>query len=333
MSLNKIFSSISIFLLLVIGGSCTTTTDQSARRYGLVIHGGAGSVSREHIRAEDETAYRERLTAALKAGYAVLDTGGSSLDAVEAAIVLMEDSPLFNSGKGAVFTHAGTHELDASIMDGSDLNGGAVAGVRHVKNPIRAARKVMEDSPHVLLSGDGADAFARQQNLEMVPQSYYYTDRRWKALQRRLKEEKTNKEKLGTVGAVALDKQGHLAAGTSTGGMTNKLWGRIGDSPLIGAGTYADDATAGISATGHGEYFIRGAIAYDITALMKYKNWDLDKSANNVIHTKLTEMGGNGGIIGMDRQGGVSMTFNTTGMFRGYLMNGELPVVKLFGDE
>ncbi len=277
---------------------------------------------------EKEEAYKITLEKAIKVGYSILKNGGSSLDAVEQTIRLMEDSPLFNAGKGAVFTSAGTNELDASIMTGNDLNAGAVAGVTTVKNPISAARKVMTHSKHVLLSGSGASQFSKEQGLKIVEPNYFHTKRRFKAL-KRIKEElrkhhgktslyntKKNDNKFGTVGCVALDKQGNITAGTSTGGMTNKRWNRIGDSPIIGAGTYANNLTCGVSSTGWGEYFIRAIVAYDISALMEYKKLSLEEAATEVIHKKLTKLGGSGGIIAIDYKGNIVFKFNTAGMYR-----------------
>ncbi len=294
--------------------------------YGLVIHGGAGTITRENLTAEKETAYREILNEALKVGFTIIENGGSALDAVEATIRIMEDSPLFNAGKGAVFTNAGTNELDASIMDGSSLQAGAVAGVKTIKNPITAARKVMEETWHVILSGDGADHFAKEQGLAIVENTYFHTKRRWDSL-KKVKE----KEKHGTVGCVALDKIGNLAAGTSTGGLTNKRWGRIGDSPIVGAGTYANNETCGVSGTGQGEYFIRGNIAYDVSAMMEYKSISVKDAAFQVID-KLTDRGGSGGVIAMNRIGEIAMPFNTKGMYRGYLMNDKNLVIKIYND-
>lgn len=304
--------------------------------FALAIHGGAGTITREGMTPEREQAYRAQLEEALRTGHAVLERGGTSLDAVVATIQVLEDSPLFNAGRGAVFTNEGTHELDASIMEGAQRRAGAVAGVKHVKSPIALARLVMEASPHVMLVGDGAEAFAREHSLEMVSNDYFDTETRRRQLEYIQQEEAQQKagpdqgdagrdagysdpfdRKYGTVGAVALDRQGNLAAGTSTGGMTNKRWGRVGDSPIIGAGTYADNETCAVSATGHGEYFIRGAIAHDIAAMMRYAGLPVVEAANAVIHGKLTEMGGTGGVIAMDRQGRVAMPFNTPGMYRG----------------
>jgi beta-aspartyl-peptidase (threonine type) len=286
--------------------------------YVLVIHGGAGTILKKNMTPEKEKAYREKLNEALQAGEQILKTGGSSLDAVTAAIVVMENSPLFNAGKGAVFTAEGKNEMDASIMDGKTLKAGAVASVRHIKNPILGARAVMEHTPHVLIIGEGAEEVVAKYGVELVDTSYFFTQSRWDYYQK-VKKEKEEAEKHGTVGAVALDKHGNLAAATSTGGMTWKMKGRVGDSPVIGAGTYADNNTCAVSATGHGEYFIRYAVTYDITALMKYKGYTLQQAADEVIMHKLKDVGGDGGIIAVDKDGNISMTFNTPGMFRGYV--------------
>ena len=314
--------SISIIFFLF---SCAEKAEQP---YGLVIHGGAGTITRKNMSTEKEAEYISKLTAALKTGYAILEIGGSSIDAVEATIKVMEDSPLFNAGKGAVFTGAGTNELDASIMDGATLQAGAVAGVKTVKNPISAARKVMEKTWHVLLAGEGADAFAKEQGLDIVDNSYFHTEHRFKSL---IKAKEKEMEKHGTVGCVALDKKGNLAAGTSTGGLTNKRWGRVGDSPIIGAGTYASNETCAVSGTGQGEYFIRGSVAYDIAAQMDYEKKSVQTAAQAVID-KLTERGGTGGVIVMDSKGNIAMSFNTEGMYRGFYLNdGELNV-KIYKD-
>lgn len=293
----------------------------------IVIHGGAGTILKENMTAKTERAYEQALEAALNAGYQVLEQGGSSLDAVVAAIQLMEDSPLFNAGKGAVFTHDGKNELDASIMDGGTLNAGAVAGVTRIKSPIALARLVMEKSEHVMLSGEGAEEFAKSQGTEWTDPSYFYTERRWRALQQEIKDSKH-----GTVGVVALDRSGNLAAGTSTGGMTNKKWGRVGDSPIIGAGTYANNASCAVSGTGHGEYFIRANVAHDICAMVEYKGLSVEDAGNEVIHGKLTKMGGTGGVIIMDVKGNIAMPFNTAGMYRGYIMEGQEPVIRIYKD-
>ena len=286
--------------------------------WGMVIHGGAGTLSRARMTPEREQAYRAALTEALRAGHRVLQDGGASLDAVIAAIVILEDSPLFNAGRGAVFTADGVNSLDASIMDGATLRAGAVAGVTDVKNPIALARLVMEKSPHVMLSGPGAERFAREQGIPSTPKEWFFTESRWKDLQEAKANEATA-AKTGTVGAVALDRDGRLAAGTSTGGMTNKKWGRIGDSPVIGAGTYAN-ARCGVSGTGWGEYFIRNAVAYDICARVEYSNASIATAATDVIMTKLPQQQKDtGGVIAMDGEGNIATPFNTTGMYRGWI--------------
>jgi len=307
---------VTIGLWTIIGLAILLGPNETQSNFAIAIHGGAGTITRENMTAEKELAYRFKLAEALNTGYTILKNGGTSLDAVEVTIRVMEDSELFNAGKGAVFTNAGTNELDASIMDGSNLMAGAVAGVKTVKNPISAARKVMEETWHVMLSGDGADKFAQEQNLEVVDPIYFYTQRRWDSLK------KTQAKKHGTVGCVALDKHGNLAAGTSTGGLTNKQWGRIGDSPIIGAGTYANNQTCAVSGTGQGEYFIRGNVAYDISAMMEYENTTVGEAARQVIG-KLSERGGEGGVIAMDSNGIISMPFNTAGMYRGFRKAGE----------
>ena len=323
MKITSIINKLSIALVFIIM-HCGKTPIHNQTVYGLVIHGGAGTITREKMSPEKEAEYRGKITEALTVGYEILEKGNSSLDAVEAVVRIMEDSPLFNAGKGAVFTNAGTNELDASIMDGSTLQAGAVAGVKTVKNPISAARKVMEKTWHVMLSGDGADHFAAEQGLEIVDNNYFYTERRWNALKKAQEEEKH-----GTVGCVALDKKGNIAAGTSTGGLTNKRWGRVGDTPIIGAGTYANNETCGVSGTGQGEYFIRGNIAYDVSALMIYRSLTVNDAAGQVID-KLSGRGGRGGLIAMDKNGNIAMSFNTEGMYRGYRVNGSESVIKIY---
>ncbi|MDJ0840773.1 MAG: isoaspartyl peptidase/L-asparaginase [Acidobacteriota bacterium] len=307
--------------------------------YAIALHGGAGTILKKNMTPEKEKAFQEIITSALRAGEKILAEGGSSLDAVVAAIIIMEDSPLFNAGKGAVFTNQGRNELDASIMNGADLNAGAVAGVTIVKNPIILARKVMENSKHVLLSGAGAEVFAKDQNLEIVDNKYFFTQRRWDRLQEIKKKEKESAGsadfktgKHGTVGVVALDKNGNIAAGTSTGGLTNKRFGRVGDSPIIGAGTYADNKTCGVSATGQGEYFIRAAVAHRISALMEYKGLSVQKACDQVIHGTITDMKALGGVVAMDADGNPAFSFNTPGMYRGYLKAGGKPYVGIYGD-
>ncbi len=289
----------------------------------LVIHGGAGTITRENLSDEKEKAYRLKLQEALDSGYFVLENGGKSVDAVVAAIKILEDSPLFNAGKGAVFTNDGRNELDASIMDGSNLMAGAVAGVTTVKNPITAAYAVMTKSDHVMLSGKGAEEFAAEQGLETVPPSYFFDSLRYEQLLKvkgnTTSSRNADENKFGTVGCVALDKYGNLAAGTSTGGMTNKKYGRVGDSPIIGAGTYANNESCAVSATGWGEYFIRLNVAHDIHALMAYGQLSAQQAADSVVMQKLPRLGGDGGVIVLDRQGNFSMTFCTPGMYRGYI--------------
>lgn len=287
----------------------------------IAIHGGAGVISRASMSAENERAYRADLERSLDAGYAVLEKGGTSLDATVAAVRTLEDSPYFNAGHGSVFSHAGINELDAAIMDGATQKAGAVAGVRHIRNPIELARLVMERTSHVLLSGEGAEEFALEQGVTLVPGSYFYTERRWKQLEEAQKSEPvasvdTDIGYFGTVGAVARDRNGNLAAATSTGGLTNKRWGRIGDSPIIGAGTYADNATCAVSATGSGEYFIRAVVAHEICARVRLSGASAAEAARAVIHGKLKEIGGDGGVIVVDRDGALSLEFNTEGMFR-----------------
>lgn len=296
--------------------------------WAIVVHGGAGVITRDHLRPETELQYKTVMKAAIDTGAAVLAAGGTALDAVECTIRVLEDCPLFNAGKGAVFTHEGRNELDAAIMDGSNLAAGAVAGVTDIRNPISAARKVMEASPHVMLSGRGASEFAKEKGLEIVDPSYFYTEERYKTLQRVLEDEKH-----GTVGCVALDMNGNLAAGTSTGGMTNKRYNRIGDTPIIGAGTYANNTTCAVSATGHGEYFIRYTVAHDISALMEYKGLSLDSAARTVVMDKLVRAGGTGGVISIDRAGNISMPFNTECMYRGYRTSDGKSGVFIFADE
>jgi beta-aspartyl-peptidase (threonine type) len=290
------------------------------RMLAIAIHGGAGDMSAEQLGADGGAAYRAGLAEALDAGYEVLDAGGSSLDAVSTAVRLLEDNPLFNAGRGAVLTHDGIAELDASIMDGQHLRAGAVAGLRHMRHPIDLARRVMEASPHVMLHGAGAEEFAIEQGFTLVPNSWLQTPSRREQLERVLRgstQPRNELQGLGTVGAVAIDRHGNLAAATSTGGMTNKRWGRIGDSPVIGAGTYANNASCAVSATGHGEYFIRSVVAHDICAIVEYRGWSLERAAREVVQTKLKNRGGDGGVIAIDRAGGIVMEFNSQGMFRG----------------
>ena len=291
------------------------------RRWALVIHGGAGTISPDRITPELERDLRAGLQRSLEAGEAILQNEGSSLDAVAAAVRVLEDDPLFNAGRGSVFTSAGTHEMDAAVMDGRSLNAGAVGGLKRVKNPILLARAVMEKSPHVMLAGEGAEDFARKLGLEIVAQDYFYTEQRWQALERvraAHAESLTDADRHGTVGAVALDRFGDLAAATSTGGNTNKWPGRIGDTPVIGAGTYANNQTCAVSATGDGEFFIRAVAGHDLSALMEYRRMNLAEAARAVID-KIGALGGTGGLVAVDREGNIALPFNTTGMYRGYV--------------
>jgi beta-aspartyl-peptidase (threonine type) len=321
-------------------------------KLGFMIHGGAGVIKRGSMTPEREKEYRDKLEEALLAGYKALQDGKTGVDAVEIAIKILEDSPLFNAGKGSVFTSDGRNELDASIMNGKTLAAGGVAGLHHVKNPISLARAVMEKSPHVLMFGDGAEVFAKQQNIELVDEKYFWTKSRWDSLQRTLQQEKEKQQakplekkvsqrtdapvmdehKFGTVGAVALDKFGELSAGTSTGGIENKRYGRVGDSPIIGAGTYANTNTCGVSATGDGEYFIRLGVARDISALIEYRAMTVQAAADLVIKQKVTKLGGGGGVIVMDKFGNMGISFNTDGMFRAYINGEGKPVVLIYAD-
>lgn len=338
--------ALGVTLFLSLPNKEATSMSADTPDYVLVIHGGAGTILKKNLTEEKEAEYLAALAEALKAGEEILKSGGTSLDAIMAAIIIMEDSPLFNAGKGAVFTSDGKNELDASIMDGATLNAGAVARLHRIKNPVLLARSVMDHSRHVMLTGEGAEKFAEEQGFDFVDPEYFYTDFRWGQLQ-------TAKEagagalilesdddifymdedhKFGTVGAVALDKDGNLAAATSTGGLTNKRWGRVGDSPIIGAGTYANNASCAVSGTGQGEYFIRATVARDVCALMEYGGFSLKDAANKVIHETLVNMGGDGGIISVDKDGNIALTFNTSGMYRGYIKAGEDPVIAIYKD-
>lgn len=305
----------------------------------IVIHGGAGALEPGRYSADEEAAFKATLNEALDAGYAILDEGGSSLDAIQAAIIIMEDSPLFNAGKGAVFTREGKNELDASIMDGKTRNAGAVAGITRVKNPIKLVREVMENSVHVMFAGKGAEEFAEERGLEMVEPDYFHTDHRWKSYEDALAREQQTEEsalpadfKYGTVGAVALDRNGNLAAGTSTGGMTLKRYGRVGDVPIIGAGTFADNNSCAVSSTGWGEYFIRLTIARDICAQVEYAGKNIEDATADVIHNRLENLGGDGGVIVLGPDGAYSMQFNSAGMFRGVKNETGAQEVAIYGD-
>jgi L-asparaginase / beta-aspartyl-peptidase len=309
-------------------------------KFGLVIHGGAGTIERGKMTPEREQEYRAGLERSLKAGFEILHRGGSSLDATEAAVRVLEDDPHFNAGRGAVFTRAGTNELDAAIMDGKTLSAGAVATVKHIKNPVSLARLVMEKSGHVMMDGEGAEAFAKENGVNLVDQKYFFTQERWDALQRIKEAEKaavsvgkkfiiSDQDRHGTVGAVALDQKGNLAAATSTGGVTYKRPGRVGDSPVIGAGTYANNATCAISGTGDGEHFIRATVAHDISALMEYRGMSLQEAAQTVLD-KAAELGGTGGLIAIDKNGNMALPFNTSGMYRGYVDSSGKIVVDIY---
>ncbi|PZD79046.1 isoaspartyl peptidase/L-asparaginase family protein [Mesonia sp. K7] len=325
--------------LPLVEKNSTKVEPEKVADYGIVIHGGAGFIKKENISDSLEKVYKQKLQEAILAGNEILKNGGKAVDAVKASIVILENSPLFNAGKGAVLSHEEKAELDASIMDGKTLNAGAVAGVTTIKNPILLAEKVMINSKHVMLSGKGAEKFGEGQKLEMVSPEYFITEKQLENI-KRIKTEESKKvsfydptlqnAKFGTVGCVALDKNSNLAAGTSTGGMSNKKYGRIGDSPIIGAGTYANNQTCAVSSTGWGEYYIRGVVAYDISTLMEYKRLTLEEATKEVIHKKQPQLGGNGGIIAIDRNGNISMEMNTPGMFRASLVNEELDI-QLYG--
>jgi len=340
-----------IFSFILSTGWCQSIKTPSATKhmqahFGIAIHGGAGNLVKLKLTPAQEKEYTLKLTEALQTGYAILEKGGSSIDAVEAAVKILEDSPLFNAGKGSVFTNDGKNEMDAAIMDGGTLKAGAVAEVRTIKNPISAARKVMENSDFVFLSSRGAEAFAKKEGLEIVDTSYFFEQYRWDQMIRVRDSSKGNKDtantgsthpferpedKFGTVGAVALDKSGHLSAATSTGGIVNKKYNRIGDSPLIGCGTYANDRTCAVSCTGHGEDFIRLVAAKDVSDMMEYKGWSLSRAMLEVIKVKLPKINGRGGAIAIDRSGNISMPFTTSGMYRGYMSNGKC-VVMIYED-
>lgn len=344
--------ALALLVLFTLGG-CTapsgnsdpTDVTRGDDSYVMVIHGGAGTILRDRMTPEKEAAYVQALEEALQKGYEILNAGGSSLDAVEETIHILENNPLFNAGKGAVFTNQGRNELDASIMDGSTGEAGAVAGVTILKNPISAARAVMEKSEHVMMIGDGAVQFAVAQGLEVVDPSYFFTQERWDGLQRALARDSAASalgrqaslitpedldHKFGTVGCVALDQSGRIAAGTSTGGMTNKRYGRVGDAPIIGAGTFANEQV-GVSATGWGEFYIRNVVAYDIAAQMAYKNLNV-VDASQAAMDKVANAGGDGGIIALDKDGNVAMPFNTEGMYRGTVTKAGRIEVAIFKD-
>lgn len=324
--------------LLLLAGLLAVTAPANAK-WALVIHGGAGVMERAAMTPEKDADYRAALAKALDAGAAVLAKDGAALDAVEAAIRVLENDPHFNAGKGAVFTAEGRNELDASIMEGATRKAGSVAGVTRTKNPISLARAVMEHSPHVLLARDGADVFSVQQGLEQVDPGYFRTEERWRQLQEMKAAAAKGAQlfdknlKYGTVGAVARDAAGHVAAGTSTGGLTGKRWGRIGDSPIIGAGTYADDRACAVSATGSGEYFIREGVAHEICARVRLKGETIQQAADFVIQGELKQMGGDGGVIVVGPKGDMGWSFNTPGMYRGSVSSGSKAVTAIYGDE
>ena len=339
----KTLLSLTLVLLLCACNSPESknpTTENMKGKFAIAIHGGAGNLVKMKLTPEEEESYKQALDAALAMGSSILANGGTSVEAVEVAITSLEDCPLFNAGKGAVFTHDGHNDLDAAIMNGENLECGAVAGVRRIKNPISLARKVMEKSEFILLQSEGAEEFAKEQGIEWVDTSYFFTQHRWEQLQEAIEDDKTEldhsekkkassdnkprEEKFGTVGCVALDVHGNIAAGTSTGGLTNKRYGRIGDSPLIGSGTYADNATCAVSCTGKGEDFIRLNVAHDIASMMRYAQFDLLSACDSVVMKKLKDIRGRGGCIAIDCQGNIAMPFTTTGMFRGSIdVNGQ----------
>ncbi len=343
-----LFVPFTIFAQKAAPSGITQLQSPQNPRLGFVLHGGAGVIKRGSLSPEREKEYRAKLEEAVLAGYKALQDGKTGLDAVEIAIMILEDSPLFNAGKGAVFTADGKNELDASIMDGKTQNAGAVAGLHRVKNPITLARAVMEKSEHVMMIGEGAEKFAAENNITLVPEKYFWTESRWNSLQKIIKQEEDKKKaasdkpvsslrilpenKFGTVGAVALDKDGNLAAGTSTGGMTYKKYGRVGDVPVIGAGTYAKNATCAVSATGWGEFFIRLGVAKEISSLMEYRALPIQQAADHVIKKQLPDLGGDGGIVAIDKYGNIGISFNSEGMYRAYINSEGKPVVEIYGD-
>lgn len=332
--MRKLNFLIAFIFIVAITFSCTSTQQENTpppekADWAIVIHGGAGTIKREFMTPEKDSLYRAKLAEALNVGSEILKNGGTSMDAVEKTIHVLEESPLFNAGRGAVFNERGQNEMDAAIMNGETHAAGAVVNIHTIKSPISAARAVMEKSVHVMLTGEGAEIFAEKQGLEIVEPEYFFDQRRWDSFQKA----KDKIDKHGTVGCVALDENGNIAAGTSTGGMTMKMYGRVGDVPIIGAGTYADNATCGISATGHGEFFIRNVVAYDVAALMKYKGMSIEEASEEVIMNKLKPIGGSGGIIGLDAQGNTIMTFNSDGMFRGKLSSNSEMVIGIYKDE
>jgi beta-aspartyl-peptidase (threonine type) len=330
MKFRFIFLLVACFLTLSAVSQSTSLASVAGNgKWVLAIHGGAGGPAKGVMSAEKEKKYTDALNEVLQKGAKMLNEGKSAVDVVEICVNMMEDNPLFNAGKGAVFTAEGKNEMDASIMDGTTMKAGAVAGVTTIKNPVSAARAVMDKSPHVLLIGEGAEQFAKKAGLEIVDPSYFYTKERWDALQQAKETEKKEQTK-GTVGAVAMDMNGNLAAATSTGGMTNKMKGRVGDSPIIGAGTYANNNTCAVSATGHGEFFIRNVVAYDVSARMEYRGMSLEESAKSIIMDKLKQQQAEGGLIAIDREGNIAMPFNTNAMFRGSVRSGGTAEVAIY---
>ncbi|PRY12017.1 beta-aspartyl-peptidase (threonine type) [Pontibacter ummariensis] len=310
------------------------------KNIAIAIHGGAGTITKKNLTPEQDKAYRAGLQEAVTAGHGLLAAGGSALDAVDLAVTLLEDNPLFNAGRGSVFTKEGKHEMDAAIMCGNTLEAGAVAGVRSVKNPIKLARAVLEHSDHVMLSGYGAEDFARNHGLAFAPEAYFFDAHRYKQWSEvrdsavfMLDHTEQVDAKFGTVGAVALDQNGHTAAATSTGGMTNKNYNRIGDTPIIGAGTYANNATCAISCTGHGEYFMRAVVAYDVSCLIEYKGLSLQQACDEVVMQKLVRFGGEGGLIALNKAGEVVLSFNSEGMYRASKKNGEPTFVGIYREQ
>jgi beta-aspartyl-peptidase (threonine type) len=321
--------------LLILSNMKSETKQES--KLALAIHGGAGTISRALLSADREAAYREGLQRALRRGWQVLTGGGDALDAVEAAVCVLEDDPLFNAGRGSVFTHNEKHEMDAAIMSGVDLRAGAVAAVDGIKNPIKLARRVMEETEHVLMCGSGAEEFAREIGSEFAPPEYFFDELRYEQLLQARREHEVRLDhspikKFGTVGAVALDARGHLAAATSTGGITNKRYGRVGDSAILGAGTYADDKTCAISCTGYGEFFIRTVAAYDIACLMKYKGLTLKEACEQVVDVTLRELGGEGGLIAVDNSGNIALNFNSDGMYRAWITSQSEAQIAIYRD-
>jgi len=321
--MKKTYKLLALILLII---SCETV---NKNKFAIVIHGGAGTILKENMSNKLETAYKDKMKEALEAGHYILKTNGTSIDAVEAAIKILEDSELFNAGRGSVLSNNEEVEMDASIMTGHNLNAGAISGIKHIKNPISLARKVMEESEHVFLSGEGAEDFAVSKGFETVENNSFITERRLNSVRNAKKRDSIQDNKFGTVGCVALDKFGNITSGTSTGGMTNKKWNRIGDVPIIGAGTYANNNTCGISSTGWGEYFIRNVVAYDISSQIDYLKININQAAKNTLK-KVKDLGGSGGVIGIDNNGNVMMDFNTKGMYRGYIKSDGETIIEIY---